>query len=201
MQTSRWTLQPDFFDFVSPRITLRITCGAGLCFLFQNVMNGHNIGTMLQFLFCVPQIFEFSLVQKEYTEWSRKLQKQGMHPIWLQRDTPITHVTFNPQNPAHIILHDMFMFCILDKSLVCAQSFKQETICLSLHGKTTMRAFRFKNKDGDATEKSVFHYVSLFPHPAPPWGKNSALQSDDTEESPWAREDQTQTLLQDMQEL
>ncbi|XP_061533384.1 U3 small nucleolar RNA-associated protein 4 homolog isoform X1 [Phycodurus eques] len=63
------------------------------------------------------QIFEFSLLQKEYTEWSRKLQKEGLHPLWLQRDTPITHITFNPKNSAHILLHDMFMFCIIDKSL------------------------------------------------------------------------------------
>ncbi|XP_077372465.1 U3 small nucleolar RNA-associated protein 4 homolog [Festucalex cinctus] len=63
------------------------------------------------------QIFEFSLVQKEYTDWSRKLQKQGLHPLWLQRDMPITHVTFNPKNSAHILLHDTFMFCIIDKSL------------------------------------------------------------------------------------
>ncbi|XP_077954112.1 U3 small nucleolar RNA-associated protein 4 homolog [Gasterosteus aculeatus] len=63
------------------------------------------------------QIFEYSLVKKEYTEWSRRLQKQGLHSMWLERDTPITHVTFNPKNPAHIIVHDMFMFCIIDKSL------------------------------------------------------------------------------------
>ncbi|KAM6926737.1 U3 small nucleolar RNA-associated protein 4 homolog [Lycodopsis pacificus] len=63
------------------------------------------------------QIFEYSLVQKEYTAWSRMLQKRGLHRLWLERDTPITHVTFNPQNPAHIILHDMFMFCIIDQSL------------------------------------------------------------------------------------
>ncbi|XP_031698046.1 U3 small nucleolar RNA-associated protein 4 homolog [Anarrhichthys ocellatus] len=63
------------------------------------------------------QIFEYSLVQKEYTAWSRRLQKQGLHSLWLERDTPITHVAFNPKNPAHIILHDMFMFCIIDQSL------------------------------------------------------------------------------------
>ncbi|KAK9517314.1 hypothetical protein VZT92_025197 [Zoarces viviparus] len=63
------------------------------------------------------QIFEYSLVQKEYTAWSRRLQKQGLHYLWLERDTPITHVAFNPKNPAHIILHDMFMFCIIDQSL------------------------------------------------------------------------------------
>lgn len=63
------------------------------------------------------QIFEYSLVRKEYTEWSRKLQKQGLHSLWLNRDTPITHVTFSPTNPAHIFLHDMFMFCIIDQNL------------------------------------------------------------------------------------
>ncbi|XP_077568215.1 U3 small nucleolar RNA-associated protein 4 homolog [Stigmatopora nigra] len=68
------------------------------------------------------QIFEFSLVQKEYTEWSRKLQKKGLHPVWLHRDTPITHVTFNPRNSAHILLHDAFMFCIIDKSLPLPES-------------------------------------------------------------------------------
>lgn len=63
------------------------------------------------------QIFEYSLLQKEYTEWSRKLQKQGLHSLWLERDTPVTHVTFSPKNPNHIFLHDMFMFCIIDQSL------------------------------------------------------------------------------------
>ncbi|XP_069575492.1 U3 small nucleolar RNA-associated protein 4 homolog [Brachyistius frenatus] len=63
------------------------------------------------------QIFEFSLLQKEFTEWSRRLQKLGLHPLWTERDTPVTHVTFNPTNPAHIILHDTFMFCIIDQSL------------------------------------------------------------------------------------
>lgn len=43
--------------------------------------------------------------------------------------------------------------------------------------------------------------VSLLPHAAPPWSKDPALQSDDTEEPSWAREDQTQPRLQDMQEL
>ncbi|KAK5868088.1 hypothetical protein PBY51_012530 [Eleginops maclovinus] len=63
------------------------------------------------------QIFEYSLVHKEYTEWSRKLQKQGLHSLWMERDTPVTHVTFSSKNAAHIILHDTFMFCIIDQSL------------------------------------------------------------------------------------
>ncbi|XP_072242835.1 U3 small nucleolar RNA-associated protein 4 homolog [Leuresthes tenuis] len=63
------------------------------------------------------QIFEFSLKQKQYTDWSRKLQKQGLHSLWLQRDTPVTHIAFNPKNPAHVLLHDAFMFCIIDQSL------------------------------------------------------------------------------------
>ncbi|XP_041852001.1 U3 small nucleolar RNA-associated protein 4 homolog [Melanotaenia boesemani] len=71
-------------------------------------------------LVCVhadQQILEFSLKQKEYTEWSRKLQKQGLHPLWLQRDSVITHVSFHPTNPAQLLLHDAYMFCIIDQSL------------------------------------------------------------------------------------
>ncbi|CAN9493131.1 unnamed protein product [Ophioblennius macclurei] len=62
------------------------------------------------------QVFEFSLQQQEYTAWSRSLHKAGLHPLWLRRDTPITHVTFNPANPAHILLHDAAMFCVIDQS-------------------------------------------------------------------------------------
>lgn len=64
------------------------------------------------------QIFEYSLLHKEYTEWSRRLQKTGVHPLWLARDTPITHVGFSRQNPAHVLMHDAFMFCIIDQTLV-----------------------------------------------------------------------------------
>uniref|UniRef100_A0A3Q1FZ43 UTP4 small subunit processome component n=1 Tax=Acanthochromis polyacanthus TaxID=80966 RepID=A0A3Q1FZ43_9TELE len=68
------------------------------------------------------QIFEFSLQQKEYTEWSRKLQKQGLHGLWLKRDTPVTSVGFNPKNPTHIVLNDTFMLCIIDQSLPLPES-------------------------------------------------------------------------------
>uniref|UniRef100_A0A8C8CAH3 Cirhin n=1 Tax=Oncorhynchus tshawytscha TaxID=74940 RepID=A0A8C8CAH3_ONCTS len=54
---------------------------------------------------------------KQYTDWSRKLQKQGLHNVWLDRDTPVTHVTFNSKNPNQVVLHDMHMFCIIDQSL------------------------------------------------------------------------------------
>lgn len=77
----------------------------------------HPMTSNLVVVHADQQIFEYSLMQKEYTEWSRKLQKQGLHSLWLQRDTPVTHITFNPRNPAHIFLHDTFMFCIIDQSL------------------------------------------------------------------------------------
>lgn len=80
------------------------------------------------------QIFEFSLQQKEYTEWSRKLQKQGLHGLWLKRDTPVTSIAFNPRNPKHIILNDTFMFCIVDQSLPLPES---STI---LYNQTTLRS-------------------------------------------------------------
>ncbi|ELW50370.1 Cirhin [Tupaia chinensis] len=63
------------------------------------------------------QVFEYSIPDKQYTEWSRSIQKQGFHHLWLQRDTPITHISFHPKRPMHILLHDAYMFCIIDKSL------------------------------------------------------------------------------------
>ncbi|KAJ6652485.1 hypothetical protein lerEdw1_011455 [Lerista edwardsae] len=63
------------------------------------------------------QVFEFSIVDKEYTPWSRRLQQHGLHKDWLERDTPITHIAFSPRQASHILLHDTYMFCVLDKAL------------------------------------------------------------------------------------
>ncbi|XP_036391319.1 U3 small nucleolar RNA-associated protein 4 homolog [Megalops cyprinoides] len=63
------------------------------------------------------QIFEFSIEEKRYTDWSRKLQKEGLHRLWLERDTPVTNAAFNPRNPEQFLLHDAFMFCVVDQSL------------------------------------------------------------------------------------
>ncbi|XP_010084253.1 PREDICTED: cirhin, partial [Pterocles gutturalis] len=58
-----------------------------------------------------------SIPEKQYTAWSRTVQNCGLHKVWLERDSPITHIAFNPKNPSHILLHDTYMFCVLDKSL------------------------------------------------------------------------------------
>ncbi|XP_030811858.1 U3 small nucleolar RNA-associated protein 4 homolog isoform X2 [Camarhynchus parvulus] len=63
------------------------------------------------------QLFEFSIPEKQYTSWSRAVQSRGLHRAWLERDSPITHITFNPKNPSHILLHDTYLLCVLDKSL------------------------------------------------------------------------------------
>lgn len=63
------------------------------------------------------QMFEYSIEQKQYSDWSRSVQRTGLHRVWLDRDTPVTNVMFNPSNPSHIILHDSYMLCIIDQSL------------------------------------------------------------------------------------
>ncbi|XP_030138411.4 U3 small nucleolar RNA-associated protein 4 homolog [Taeniopygia guttata] len=63
------------------------------------------------------QLSEFSIPEKQYTGWSRAVQSRGLHRLWLERDSPITHITFNPKNASHILLHDTFLLCVLDKSL------------------------------------------------------------------------------------
>ncbi|KAJ0069514.1 hypothetical protein NL108_008453, partial [Boleophthalmus pectinirostris] len=77
----------------------------------------HPVTNNLVIVHADKQVFEFALGQKVYTEWSRKLQKQGLHPHWLERDTPINHISFNLKNPNHIIMHDIYMLCVIDQSL------------------------------------------------------------------------------------
>ncbi|XP_060110076.1 U3 small nucleolar RNA-associated protein 4 homolog [Heteronotia binoei] len=63
------------------------------------------------------QVLEFSILDKAYTPWSRKVQQQGLHCDWLERDTPITHIAFPPKQDDQVLLHDTHMLCLLDKSL------------------------------------------------------------------------------------
>ncbi|NXV46817.1 UTP4 protein, partial [Uria aalge] len=77
----------------------------------------HPVTNNLVIAYSDQQLFEFSIPEKQYTAWSRMVQNSGLHKVWLERDSPITHITFNPKNPSHILLHDIYMFCILDKSL------------------------------------------------------------------------------------
>uniref|UniRef100_A0A2K6AFL3 UTP4 small subunit processome component n=1 Tax=Mandrillus leucophaeus TaxID=9568 RepID=A0A2K6AFL3_MANLE len=78
---------------------------------------GLNVPACISLCHVLPQVFEYSIPDKQYTDWSRTVQKQGFHHLWLQRDTPITHISFHPKRPMHILLHDAYMFCIIDKSL------------------------------------------------------------------------------------
>ncbi|KAF1449759.1 hypothetical protein FQV21_0010680, partial [Spheniscus demersus] len=77
----------------------------------------HPVTNNLVIAYSDQQLFEFGIPEKQYTAWSRMVQNCGLHKVWLERDSPITHITFNPKNPSHILLHDIYMFCVLDKSL------------------------------------------------------------------------------------
>lgn len=77
----------------------------------------HPVTNDLVITYSDQQIFEFSIQEKQYTAWSRQLQQNGLHRDWIERDTPITHMTFNPSKPNQILLHDTYMFCIIDKTL------------------------------------------------------------------------------------
>lgn len=83
---------------------------------------------------CVLQVFEFSLLQKEYTPWSRALLKHGLHRLWLERDTPITHISFSRRNAAHLLLHDAFMLCVIDQTLPFPEP------AAMLHNQLTLRS-------------------------------------------------------------
>uniref|UniRef100_A0A6Q2Z975 UTP4 small subunit processome component n=1 Tax=Esox lucius TaxID=8010 RepID=A0A6Q2Z975_ESOLU len=96
---------------------LELHCMVPMYSSCPSAMGIHPTTNNLTMVHADQQIFEFSIAEKQYTVWSRKLQMQGLHNLWLNRDTPVTHVTFNPKNPDQILLHDMYMFCIIDQSL------------------------------------------------------------------------------------
>uniref|UniRef100_A0A4W4G369 Anaphase-promoting complex subunit 4 WD40 domain-containing protein n=1 Tax=Electrophorus electricus TaxID=8005 RepID=A0A4W4G369_ELEEL len=103
-------------------LDLVIVCVQAYCTVpvYSSGVTAMSINPATNNLFMVhadQQIFEFSLEQKQYTDWSRLVHRKGLHPQWLERDTPVTNVTFSPRNPAHVILHDMYMFCIIDQTL------------------------------------------------------------------------------------
>ncbi|XP_016318147.1 U3 small nucleolar RNA-associated protein 4 homolog [Sinocyclocheilus anshuiensis] len=80
-------------------------------------MGIHPATNCLFMMHADQQMFEYSIEQKQYTDWSRTVQRKGLHRLWVERDTPCLNVMFNPQNPSHVILHDMYMLCIIDQSL------------------------------------------------------------------------------------
>lgn len=77
----------------------------------------HPVTNDLVIAYSDQQIFEFSIQENQYTAWSRQLQQHGLHKDWIERDTPITHLNFNPAKPNQILLHDTYMLCIIDKTL------------------------------------------------------------------------------------
>lgn len=69
------------------------------------------------------QIMEFSVVQKEYTQWCREVSN-SFHPQWLRRFSKITQLIYNPMNPVQIFVRDEQMFCIIDKTQVGILGFR-----------------------------------------------------------------------------
>lgn len=63
------------------------------------------------------QVLEFSISQNKYTDWGRNVLQHGLHRDWLERDTPIMGIAFNPSRSKDILMHDNYMFCVIDKSL------------------------------------------------------------------------------------
>uniref|UniRef100_A0A671MPY0 Uncharacterized protein n=1 Tax=Sinocyclocheilus anshuiensis TaxID=1608454 RepID=A0A671MPY0_9TELE len=94
-------------------------------------MGIHPTTNCLFMMYADQQMCEYSIEQKQYTDWSRTVQRKGLHRLWMERDTPCLNVMFNPQNPSHVILHDTYMLCIIDQSLVRQTQSNSESICHS----------------------------------------------------------------------
>ncbi|KAM6946210.1 U3 small nucleolar RNA-associated protein 4 homolog [Aplochiton taeniatus] len=134
---------------------LKIHCMVPMYSSCPTAMGIHPTTNNLVVAHADAQIFEYSITQKEYTDWSRKLQRQGLHQLWLERDTPIMHVTFNPRNPAHILLHDAYMFCVVDQSLPLPNQKDQ------LHNQLTLRSLPEQDR---ACYSHAFKICKTFQH-------------------------------------
>ncbi|KAM4722233.1 U3 small nucleolar RNA-associated protein 4 homolog [Rhinophrynus dorsalis] len=77
----------------------------------------HPSNKNLVIAYADQQMLEFNIARKQYTEWSRRALQHGLHRDWLERDTPILGISFNPSRPEDILMNDTYMFCVLDKSL------------------------------------------------------------------------------------
>lgn len=138
---------------------LRLHCTVPVYSSCPSAMGIHPGTNNLVVVHADHQIFEYSIQQREYTAWSRRLQQHGLHRLWLGRDTPVTHVTFNPRNPAHVILQDLYMFCIIDQSLPLPD---QRTM---FHNQLTLRSLpeeeRLKHSHAFKTCKTFQHLLSV----------------------------------------
>uniref|UniRef100_A0A8C7Q326 UTP4 small subunit processome component n=1 Tax=Oncorhynchus mykiss TaxID=8022 RepID=A0A8C7Q326_ONCMY len=113
----KWLAAANSDSAHGPVLVFQLHCIVPVYGSCPSAMGIHPTTNNMTVVHADQQLFEYSIVEKQYTDWSRKLQKQGLHNVWLDRDTPVTHVTFNPKNPNQVVLHDMHMFCIIDQSL------------------------------------------------------------------------------------
>lgn len=148
-------------------------------YFIQSVMK-NCIDCFALFVLCSTQMFEFSIEQKQYTDWSRSVQRNKLHHIWLERDTPVTNVMFDPKNPSHVILHDMYMLCVIDKSLVRTP----------LPCSAKSNAYFFTN---------ILNEFMYFL--ATPWKQLTVLQPADPEEPSTRRKKILQSCFQNLQNL
>ncbi|XP_076322457.1 U3 small nucleolar RNA-associated protein 4 homolog [Tachypleus tridentatus] len=78
------------------------------------------------------RLVEYSLEKQEYTAWMRQLQKDRVS-LRLSRYSPITEVSFDPNNKSLIILHDDSSVFLLDKSCMLVEKHTKQTC--SVHEK------------------------------------------------------------------
>lgn len=61
------------------------------------------------------EIHEYCYTKNDYTMWSKQ-GRRNFHPQWLQRNSKITDLMYNPNNENQLIIYDEKMICVLDKT-------------------------------------------------------------------------------------
>ena len=63
------------------------------------------------------QIFEYDLVEKAYTDWSRRFNA-SLHEGWASKNNKTVQIMYNETNHRQLYLRDEALFCIIDQSQV-----------------------------------------------------------------------------------
>ncbi|KAG8437525.1 hypothetical protein GDO86_008291 [Hymenochirus boettgeri] len=131
---------------------LKCECSVPRYSCAPTAINIHPSTNNLVIAYADQQLMEFNITHREYTDWGRRVLQNGLHRDWVERDTPIMGISFNPSRPEYILMHDNYMFCVLDKSLPLPDDktpiLNQNTLkCLSLSArKSQAHAFKITKK-------------------------------------------------------
>lgn len=106
------------------------------------------------------KIVEYSLHRKEFTAFSRKLDR-SLPKQWQSRFNPVTNIAFDPREPKLIFLHDDSTICVIDKNKDVVPDAKIPRLDSALD---TEDADERRAHPGVSSPEHAFHVIKRYKH-------------------------------------